>query len=98
MEANFTNLHAYTTGTDPNWSPINYTITKDGLTQVVSIQEYSDFYDTPLPGDMAVTFSSTNQVPEFSTLSILLLFAVIILFSIVFVRKGMPKNSPHSFY
>lgn len=64
METNFTNLQAYTTGTDPDWKPLNYTITKEGSTQIVSIQEYSDFYDNPLPGDMAVTFSNTQQTPE----------------------------------
>jgi TRAP-type C4-dicarboxylate transport system permease small subunit len=64
MKTDFTNLHAYTTGSDPIWNPINYTITKESPTQVVSIQENSDFSDNPLPGDMAVTFSSANQVPE----------------------------------
>jgi hypothetical protein len=64
METNFTNLHAYTTGNDPVWNPINNTITHEDSATVVSIQEYSDYYKT-LPGDMAVTFSANYQIQEF---------------------------------
>jgi hypothetical protein len=63
-ETNITNLHSYTTGNDPDWNPINHTVTQEGSTTVVSIQEYSDYYKS-LPGDMAVTFSATHQIQEF---------------------------------
>lgn len=64
METNITNLHAYTTETDTQWNPINYTSTKAGSTQVVTIQEYSE-YSKPLLGDLVVVFSDADQVPEF---------------------------------
>jgi len=64
METNTTNLHAYTTETDTDWNPINYTSTKEGSTEVVAIQMYSE-YSKPLLGDLVVVFSDADQVPEF---------------------------------
>ena len=63
METNATNMHTYTTATDTQWNPIDYTTTQEGSTQVISIQEHSE-YNKPLPGDLVVEFSGANQVPE----------------------------------
>ena len=63
METNVKNLHAYTTATDSQWNPINYTTTQEGTTQVFSIREISE-YSKPLPGDLVVEFSNANQVPR----------------------------------
>ena len=41
METNTTNLSAFTTKTDTEWNPINYTITNEGAVEVFSIQEHS---------------------------------------------------------
>ena len=65
MDANASNLQAYTTETDMVWNPINYTVTQEGETQVVSIQMHSE-YDKPLLGDLAITFSDA-EIPEFPT-------------------------------
>ena len=64
METNTTNLHAYTTITDTEWNPIDYTSKKEDSTQLISIQEHSE-YNKPLPGDLVVEFSGADQIPEF---------------------------------
>ena len=47
IQTNFVNLSVYTTETDTQWNPMNYTSTKDGSTQVISIQMNSE-YGKPL--------------------------------------------------
>ena len=64
METNTTNLHAYTTATDSQWNPINFTSTQEGATTVISVAEQST-YNQPLPGDFVVEFNVVDQVPEF---------------------------------
>ena len=65
LETKTTELHAYTTETDAQWNPINFTTTQEGSTSVVAIQMHSE-YDKPLLGDLVVVFSDANQVPELS--------------------------------
>jgi len=76
METNVTNIEAYTTETDTKWNPINYSSTKDGSVDVISIVMHSE-YDKPLMGDLVVEFSSAEAVPEFSVFTLLLLAAVL---------------------
>ena len=91
IETNTTNLHAYTTETDSQWNPINYTTTKQGTTQIVTIQEYSE-YSKPLPGDLVVMFSDDSQVPEFPVLAIPAL--IIAAFTIALLYLKNKKLSP----
>jgi len=93
MKTNFTDLNVYTTGSNPVWKPLNYTITKEGSTQVVSIQEISDFSDNPLPGDMAVTFSGNNQIPEIP-LFVVPVLAISTLFIALFFSKKIFQPEP----
>ncbi len=66
METNTSNLHVYTAKTDSlpsEWKPFNYTVSKEGSTDVVSIVMYSE-YAKPLVGDLVVVFSSP-EIPEY---------------------------------
>jgi hypothetical protein len=65
LDANVSDLQAYTTETDTVWNPINYTLSQEGTTQVFSIQMFSE-YDKPLLGDLAIVFSDV-EIPEFPT-------------------------------
>ncbi len=68
METNTTNMHVYTAPPDnaaSDWRPLAYTASKEGSTEIVSIQMNSD-YNVPLPGDLVVEFSEASPVPEFS--------------------------------
>ena len=86
LETNTTNLHAYTTETDTEWNPINFTTTKEGSTQVVAIQEYSE-YSKSLLGDLVVTFSDANQVPEFPLWIIPVLIAAVLMATFLYVKR-----------
>ncbi len=55
METNYTELNAYTVGSDRKMVPVNYTVTKDGTVEVISIKVTSE-YNMPLPGDLIITF------------------------------------------
>lgn len=76
METNATNIKAYTTETDTKWNPTTYTLTNENTVEVVSIVMYSE-YGKPLLGDLVVTFSNADAVPEFSILTLLLLATVL---------------------
>jgi hypothetical protein len=86
METNTTNLHAYTTETDTEWNPINFTSTKKGSTEVVAVQMYSE-YSKPLLGDLVVTFSDANQVPEFPLWIIPVLIAAVLMATFLYVKR-----------
>lgn len=70
LEANITEVKAFTTETDTQWNPINYTLTNDGNVTAASIVMFSE-YGKPLLGDLVVIFSGSNAVPEFSNLWVL---------------------------
>jgi len=92
METNTANLKAYTTETDTKWNPINYTITKEGSKEIVAIQLYSE-YSKPLLGDLVVTFSKVDQVPEFPSWIILLIVTAMVMVSaglLVYFKKHKP--------
>jgi hypothetical protein len=86
MVTNFANLNAYTTETDTQWHPMNYTSTKEGSTQIISIQMTSE-YGKPLLGDLVVEFSPNQQIPEFSWLAILPLLVLVFLIALATKNK-----------
>jgi hypothetical protein len=85
MDANVSNLQAYTTETDSVWNPINYTLSQEGATQVVAIQMFSE-YDKPLLGDLAVVFSDA-EIPEFPVWVI----PALLMFGVLLVALGYKK-------
>ncbi len=65
METNSTNLQAFTTGTiDGAWTPIEFTVSKEGATNTVKIKMHSEL-SKPLLGDLVVMFSDA-VIPEVS--------------------------------
>ena len=64
MQTNFTRLKVYSTETDNKWNPINFTLSKNGSTEVVLVKMYSE-YGKPLLGDLVVELSQDRQVSEF---------------------------------
>jgi hypothetical protein len=87
FETNVTNLHAYTTETDNQWHPINYTAAKEGSTTVVAIQMRSE-YDEPLLGDLVVVFSNTNEVAEFPTWLIPVSSGAVLLVMLLYIKRN----------
>jgi hypothetical protein len=75
METAASDVRVYTTETDTVWNPKNFTISREGTTDVVSIQMYSEL-SQPLAGDLVVMFSgsSTEAFPYW--IIIVLLFVV----------------------
>jgi len=99
METDITNLRAYTTATDTQWYPINFTTTKEGSTQVITIQEKSE-YSKPLPGDLVVEFSSAKRIQIFSAWAITAFVIAAILIALIFLKRRTivrkaEKNSLH---
>jgi hypothetical protein len=95
METNATNIKAYTTATDTQWNPIQYTNTQEDTTQVISIAEHSE-YSKPLLGDLVVEFSGVNQVPELTFWILPSIMAGLILFIIVCNKKRFLKVEKNS--
>jgi hypothetical protein len=85
FDTEVSDLRAYTTETDTVWNPINYTITKEGDTEVVAIQMYSD-YSKPLLGDLAVMFSN-EEIPEFPAWIVPAVFVVVALLAALGYKK-----------
>ena len=90
MQTNFADLNVFSTQTDTEWNPVNYTSTKEGSTQVISIQMYS-MYGKPLRGDLVVLFSPEKQVPEFQPLSIAILLIGILLVTLFIKIKKVDR-------
>lgn len=81
IRSDFTDLRAFNTETDNKWNPVIYNLTKTNTSQIVSIEEFSE-YGKPLLGDLVIEFS-LNQVPEFPFLVAITLFIVVLLAVIV---------------
>jgi hypothetical protein len=94
METNTTNLHAYTTETDTEWNPINFTSTKEASAQVVAIQMYSE-YSKPLLGDLVVVFSDADQVPEFPIWALPAIIIAVFFMTLVCLKRK--SNFPQKF-
>lgn len=72
IRPDFTDLRAFNTETDSKWNPVMYNLTKTNSSQIVAIEEYSE-YGKPLLGDLIVEFS-LKQVPKFPSAA----FAVVV--------------------
>lgn len=90
MQNSFASLNVFSTETDTKWNPVNYTSTKDGATQVISIQMHSE-YGKPLLGDLVVLFSPERQVPEFQLLTMLMLSIGILVVTLFVKTKKVAK-------
>jgi hypothetical protein len=88
MEANTTNLQAFTTGVGngDKWSTINYTTAKKGTTDIVAIQMHSE-YNEPLLGDLVVAFFEADQVPEFPVWMMLILGIAVLLVALIYLKR-----------
>lgn len=86
METNFASLNVYSTQTDTKWNPVNFTLTKNGSTEVVSVQIHSE-YGKPLIGDLVVEFSQDRQVSEFPFWILPILSTGALLATIIYRRK-----------
>jgi hypothetical protein len=91
MQTNFASLNVFSTETDTKWNPVNYTSTKDGSTQVISFQVYSE-YGKPLFGDLVVLFSPERQVPEFQLIALSILSIGILLVTLLVKKKKREHN------
>jgi hypothetical protein len=85
IQTNTTNLHAYTTATDTQWNPINYTTTNEGSTKLVTIEEHSEL--NSIPGDLVVMFSEPNALPEFQLWALSAIIISVVLLTAVFKRR-----------
>jgi hypothetical protein len=86
MQTNFTSLNVYSTETDTKWNPINYTLTKNASTEVVSVRMYSE-YGKPLLGDLVVEFSQDRQVSEFPLWTLPILSIEVLLVTLFYKRR-----------
>ena len=89
METNTTKLHAFITQTDTTRNPITYTTAKDGSTDIVAIQIYSEYAKST--GDLVVEFSNSDQTTVFP-LWTLPIFAVAI-FAIILLYKKVGRGN-----
>jgi hypothetical protein len=87
METNTTILHAYTTATDSQWNPINFTNTQEGANTIISVAEHS-VYNQPLPGDFVVEFNVVDQVPDFPLWILPIILMAIMSAGISYLMKG----------
>jgi hypothetical protein len=86
MQANFTSLNVYSTETDYRWNPINFTLTENASTDVVSVVMYSE-YGKPLLGDLVVEFSQDRQVSEFPLWTLTTISIGVLLGTLFYKRK-----------
>jgi hypothetical protein len=86
IETNTSEVQAYTTQTDTKWNSINYTTTRDGSTQIVSIQMHSE-YDKPLQGDLVVVFPDIDQVQEIQYWIIPVIAAAVLIVVMFYVKR-----------
>ena len=95
MEANVTNVRAYTTETDNQWNPINFTSTMQDSTSIVSIPEYSQY--GKVLGDLVVEFDDADQVQEFPFWVVPFLVATVMLAAVVYLKRkslvGLSKTA-----
>jgi len=91
----------YTTKTDTEWNPINYTQSVENETEIVNVVIQSE-YAQPLLGDLVVMFNETESAtPPFSLWTILISVAVSLVLAWIFLslfwwrrRKQASKSDP----
>jgi hypothetical protein len=96
LDANVSNVRAYTTETDSVWKPMNYTTSQEGTIKVIAIQMYSE--NPPSNGlDLVVMFSDTEAGTAEVTSWIILPLVVIaaLLAFIIYRKKHQQKTNPH---
>ena len=85
IETNTIDLHAYTTETDTKWNPINYTTTKEGSTQIITIQMHSEY--NKLLCDLVVVFSDANHSSELSSWVIPVLADIVLIALLLYIKR-----------
>lgn len=93
MDTNSSNLNAYTTETDAKWNPINYTTAREGGIEIINIAEHSE-YGKPLLGDLAVVFSTTDQVPEFPIWTLPALLIAVLTSTLICIKRKRSLAKP----
>jgi hypothetical protein len=63
FEPNYTNLQVNTISVNEAINPLNYEITKDGISEVVKLQIVSE-YSKPLLGDLSVSFTQDEVLEQ----------------------------------
>ncbi len=86
LENNFASLNVYSTQTDTQWNPVNFTLTKNGSAEVVLVQMHSE-YGKPVIGDLVLEFSQDRQVSEFPFWILLTLSIGALLATVIYRRK-----------
>jgi parallel beta-helix repeat protein len=94
LPTNESNLSVYTTGSKSEWSPLNFSKTKNASGATVTFNIVSE-YGKPLLGDVAFILGG-SQIPEFSFLSIPVLFAAITSAVIAFHVKGNSRKTANN--
>lgn len=93
MDVNVSNLRAYTTKTDSVWNPINYTVSQEGVTEVVAVQMRSE-YSKPLLGDLVIMFSGAEaETVEVALWVIIPLIVVAALLVFIIYRRKHLQGS-----
>jgi hypothetical protein len=82
----FTSLNVYSTETDSKWNPVNFTLTENASSKVVSVQMYSE-YGKPLAGDLVVELSQDRQVSEFPLWTLTTISIGVLLGALFYRRK-----------
>ncbi len=82
-----TSLNFYSTETDAKWNPVNFTLTKKGLTELVLVEMYSE-YGKPLAGDLVIEFSQNRQVSEFPLWTLTTISISVLLGALFYRRKN----------
>jgi hypothetical protein len=94
MEANTTNVRAYTTGMSDaqgDWNSTEYTVTKQDGTDVFAIELHSEY--NRLLGDLVVVFSDADEIPEFGLWAVATLAVVLLLAAVLYVKRRAVGSS-----
>jgi hypothetical protein len=88
MEANTTDVRAYTTGVSDassDWNPADYAVTKQDGLDVVAIELRSEYNN--LLGDLVVMFSDADEIPEFPLWALAVLAVTLLFVAVLYVNK-----------
>lgn len=87
MDMDISDLQAYTTESDTVWNPINYNASREGTTQLVTLEMHSE-YSKPLLGDLAIMFSETEaETAEVTLWIVIALFLIVALLVFMIYRR-----------
>ena len=93
FETDIINPQLYTTKTDEQWNPLNYTTQNNSSNTIITTQIASK-YSKPLIGDLVITFndSSSQEPPIFLIVTILVLTLVLTIGLLVYFNKHKRNN------